>query len=98
MNTPSKKWKSMRRAILERAQRNAIEPLETLFTIHVAVCTYYVLGFLRFQFLDHSAAFTLAETIQLLTVAVAGVLVPILTGSVLTLHFASRKLQKLADE
>jgi len=98
MNKPSKKWKCMRRAVLGRAQRTAIEPLETLFTIHVAVCVYYVVGCLYFQFFDHSGSFTLIETIQLLTVAFAGVLVPILTGSVMTLHFASRKLQKLVNE
>ena len=88
----------MRRAVLERVQRSAIEPLETLFTVHVAVCVYYIIGHFRFQFFDHSDVFTVIEAVQLLSVAAAGVLVPILTGAVLTLHFASRRLQKLTDE
>jgi len=29
---------------------------------------------------------------------VAGALVPVLTGSVLTLHFASKKLERLTEE
>jgi hypothetical protein len=98
MNKPTRKWKCIRSAVLERARRTAIEPLETLFTVHAAVCIYYFVGALRFQLFDHSAAFTLIESIQLLTVAVAGVLVPILTGSVLTLHIASRRLQSLERE
>jgi hypothetical protein len=53
---------------------------------------------LHFRFFGHSPTFTLIETIQLLTVAVAGIMVPILTGSVLTLHFASRRLQRLTNE
>lgn len=98
MKKASGNWKCLRQAVLDRAQRKAIEPLEPLYAIHVAVCTYYLVGFLRFKFFDHSAAFTFIETIQLLSVAVAGVLVLILTGSVFTLHFASRKLQKLAND
>lgn len=98
MKRPTKKWKCIRSAVLARAQRTAIEPFEPLFTIYAAVCIYYVVGALRFQFFDHAAAFTLIETVQLLTVAVAGVLVPILTGSVITLHITGRRLQKLADE
>lgn len=98
MEKPSKKWGCMRRAVLERVQRTAIEPLETLFTIHLAVCVYYFVGFLRFKFVDHSEPFTMIETIQLLSVAAAGVLVPILTGSVLILHFASRRIERLAGE
>ncbi len=98
MQPPSDNWKRIRRAALERAQRTAIEPLEALFTAHVAVCVYYLVGSLHFQFLDYSQAFSWIEAVQLLTVAVAGVLVPILTGAVLTLHFASQRLQQLTDE
>lgn len=98
MNKPTKKWKCVRNAVLDRAHRTAIQPLETLFTIHAAVCIYYFVGALRFQLFDDSAAFTLIESIQLITVAIAGVLVPILTGSVLTLHIASRRLQSLERE
>lgn len=88
----------MRQAVLDRARRSAIEPLGTLFTIHVAVCVYYIVGCLYFQLFDHSAAFSAIEALQLLSVAAAGLLVPILTGSVLTLHIASRRLERLANE
>ena len=98
MEKPSKEWKCMRLAMLERARRTAIEPLETLFAVHAFVCGYYVVGCLYFQLVDHSATFTLIEAIQLLTVAFAGLLVPILTGSVLTLHFASKKLRRLENQ
>lgn len=98
MNKPSRNWQSTRRAVLERIQRNAIEPLEPLFKIYAVVCIFYLVGFLRFQFFVDITAFSWIDTVQLLTVAVAGVLVPILTGSVLTLHFASRRLDRLASE
>lgn len=98
MNKSSRKWNNTRLAVLTRVQRNAIEPLEPLFKIHIVVCIYYVVGCLHFRFFGHSPTFTLIETIQLLTVAVAGIMVPILTGSVLTLHFASRRLQRLTNE
>jgi hypothetical protein len=98
MNKPSRKWNNTRRAVLERVQRNAIEPLEPLFTIYAAVCIFYLVGFLRFQFFVDITAFSWIDTVQLLSVAIAGVLVPILTGSVLTLHFASRRLDRLASE
>ena len=98
MNGPSKSWRNARRAALERAERAVIDPLEPLFTIYASVCVFYLVGFLRFQFFDHTAGYTWIETIQILTVAAAGILVPILTGSVLTVHFASRRLRKIAAE
>lgn len=98
MEKPSKEWKCMRLAVLERTRRTAIEPLEALFSVHAVVCVYYVVGCLYFQLVDHSATFTMIEAIQLLTVAFAGLLVPILTGSVLTLHFASQKLLRLENQ
>ena len=98
MEKPSNQWIRMRRAVLERARRTAIEPLESLFTIHVAVCVYYVVGSLYFQILDRPETFSFIGSIQLLTVAFAGVLVPVLTGSVFTLHLASERLQKLEAE
>ena len=83
---------------LERAQRTAIEPLVPLYTIYAGVCICYLVGFLRFQFFDHSADFSWVSAVQVLIVAVAGALVPVLTGSVLTLHFSHRRLEKLASE
>lgn len=98
MKGPSKKWKSIRRAVLERAQRSAIRPLETLFTIHAAVCVYYVVGCLCLKYFDYTANFTLIEAAQVLTVAISGFLVPVLTGSVVTLHLTSRRLKEMAND
>lgn len=98
MENPSRNWNSIRQAVLERARRSAIDPLESLFRIHAAVCIYYVFGCMYFQLFDRPETFSLIESLQLLTVALAGILVPVLTGSVFTLHFASERLQKLANE
>lgn len=97
MQEPSENWKRLRRASLERARRIAVEPLETLFTIHLAVCLYYIVGCFCLQFLDQSPTFSALEAVQLLSVAAAGILVPVLTGSVLTLHFADRRLKRLTN-
>jgi hypothetical protein len=98
MNGPSKNLKNMKRAALERAQRTAVEPFEALYTIYVAVCVYYFVGFLRFKYFDHTTTFTLIESVQIVTVALSGLLILPLTGSVLTLHFASQRLKKLVNE
>lgn len=83
---------------MERARRTAIEPLIPLYKVYFVSCLCYLAGLVRFQFFDPSAGFTWIIATQLLIVAVAGAAVPILTGSVLTLHFANRKLQRLAAE
>ena len=98
MQPPSDNWKRIRRAALERAQRTAVEPLETMFKIHLVICVYYVVGFTYFQLFDNSDAFSVIDALQLISVAVAGALVPILTGAVLTLHVADLRLQKLINE
>jgi hypothetical protein len=98
MQEPSKNWKRSRHAALERARRYSVEPLEPLFPIYIALCVYYLIGFLRFSFFDHPDTFSALEAFQLVTLAAAGGLVLILTGSVLTLSFTSRKLQELADK
>lgn len=98
MEKSSKNWQDLRRATLERARRKAVEPLVPLYTIYAGVCACYLVGFLRFQFFDHGAAFSWITAAQVLVVAVAGALVPVLTGSVLTLHFTHRKLDALATE
>lgn len=98
LEKPSKKWQNLRRATLERVRRTAIEPITPLYTIHAGVCVCYLTGFLRFQFFDHGTDLSWITAAQLLIAAFAGALVPFLTGSVLTLHFAHRKLDKLSSE
>lgn len=98
MERPSKSWQNGRKAALERAKRKIIDPLEPLFAIYAAVCMFFVVGSLRFRFFEFSADFTWIEAIQVILVAFAGIMVPILTGSVLIVQLASRRLQKLAGE
>lgn len=98
MERPSEKWQGLRRATAERAQRTAIEPLTPLYSAYFGVSVCYLVGFVCLQFYDFSGDFTLISAILLLIIAIAGTLVPVLTGSVLTLHFANRKLQRLATE
>jgi hypothetical protein len=98
MNKPSKNWLCARRAALDRAQRTAIEPLQSLQTIYVSVCICYLVGFFRFQFFETGGDFTFITALLLVIVALCGLLIPVLTGSVLTLHFTSLRLKKLASE
>jgi len=98
MNGPSKKWLRVRRATLDRAERMIVNPLEPLFTIYALVCAFYVVGSFQIRFFEHAPGFTWIEAIHILAVATAGILVPVLTGSILTLHFTSRRLERLMDE
>jgi len=98
MKRPSKKWRNVRLATLDRVRRSAMDPLEPLYTIYASVCLLYLAGFIRFQFFDYPDIFNLATALQLLILAVSGLLIPVLTGSVLTLCFAHRRLQRLTDE
>jgi len=98
MKKPSENWKRIRRAALERAQRTAIDPLSPLYDLYLGVCAVYLAGFLHFNFFDYSTEFTWFKACIIICVAVAGALVPLLTGSVLTLHFASKKLERLGSE
>jgi len=98
MQPPSDNWKRIRRAALERAQRTAIDPLSPLYNLYVGVCAVYLAGFLHFNFFERGIDFNWFTAFLIICVAVAGALVPMLTGSVLTLHFASKRLERLIAE
>ncbi len=98
MQKPSDNWKRIRRAALERAQRTTIDPLSPLYTIHLGVCAVYLAGFLHFSYISNGADFSLFSAVLLIVVAISGSLVPLITGSVITLHFTSLRLQKLINE
>jgi hypothetical protein len=98
MQKPSENWKRIRRAALERAQRTSVDPLSPLYDLHLGVCAVYLAGFFHFNFFDYSAEFSWFKACLIICVAAAGALVPLLTGSVLTLHFASKKLERLIAE
>ena len=98
MQPPSDNWKRIRRAALERVQRTAIDPLSPLYDLYVGVCALYLAGFLHFNIFERGTDFSWFTACIVICVAVAGALVPVLTGSILTLHFASKKLERLIAE
>ena len=98
MQSPSDNWKRIRRAALERAQRNVIDPLSPLYDLYLGVCAVYLAGFLHFKFFANGTDFSLFTACLVICVGVAGALVPVLTGSILTLHFASKRLERLIAE
>jgi hypothetical protein len=98
MKKPSKNWKKVRMAALDRARRSAIEPLNVLYPAYAVICACYLGGFFWFQFFETNGDFSFLSASLLLILASCGVLVPILTGSVFTLLFASQRLNKLVEE
>ena len=98
MQKPSENWKRIRRAALERGKRTAIDSLSPLYDVYLGVSALYLAGFLHFSFFANGADFSWLTACLIVCVAVAGTLVPVLTGSVVTLHFASKKLERLIAE
>mgnify|MGYP000203404863 CR=1 FL=1 len=98
MQKPSENWKRTRQAAQERAKRTAIDPLSPLYNVYSGVCALYLAGFLHFKFFNYGTDFSWFAACLIICVAVAGALVPVLTGSILTLHFASKKLERLIAE
>lgn len=98
MQKPSVNWKCIRRAVLARAQRTTIAPLSPLYDIYLGVSALYLVGFLHFNFADYSTGIDWLSACMVISVAVAGTLVPVLTGAVLILHLTSKKLDRLIAE
>ena len=98
MRKPSDQWKKLRRAALERARRNMIEPLEVIHLALLGASALYLAGFLRLHLFGQTGEFSLASGVFVLLVAAAGLLVPVLTGSAVTLHLADRRLGQLLRE
>ncbi len=95
MQKPTDQWKKLRRAALEPARRNMIEPLEVVHLALLGASTLYLAGFLRLHLFGQTGEFSLAYGVFVLLIAAAGLLVPVLTGSALTLHLTNRRLRKL---
>lgn len=98
MQQPSENWKRLHSAVLSRTHRAAIEPFSPLYTIYMSVCALYLAGFVHFNFFAHDADLNLLTAALLIAAAIAGVLMPFLTGSVIILHFASQRLERLINE
>jgi hypothetical protein len=98
MQKPSDQWKKLRRAALDRARRNIVEPLEPIHTTLLVASAIYLIGYLRLTFAVQPPEFTWFSGAFIFAVALSGLLVPFLTGSVITLQFAERRFTKLIEE
>lgn len=98
MQEPSDQWAKLRRAVLERAKRNMSEPLAVIYPVLLVASALYLAGFLRLSFIGAPSEFTWLTGSFILLVGFCGVLLPFLTGSVLTLRFAERRIENLLLE
>lgn len=98
MQKPSDQWKRIRQAALERGRKTAIDPLSPLYDVYLGASAVYLAGFIHFNFFAAGPNFGWFAACLAIFAATAGALVPVLTGSVLTLHFARKKLERLIAE
>jgi hypothetical protein len=98
MRKPNDNWKKLRRAALERARRNISEPFEPAYLALLGASALYLVGFLRLTFASQQSEYTWIAGCFVLAVAIAGLLVPFLTGSVLALYLADKRLGRLLSE
>ena len=99
MNEPSKQWQQIRRATLDRARRQVIDPMQPLITLFVATVLLYSAGFVRLNMLAETGQnYTWLDALQILGTAVSGLLLLILSGAVMTLGFVSTRLGVVARE
>jgi len=98
MQRPSEIWNKLRKASLERARRNLIEPLEPVYLALLGASALYLAGFLNLTFAGQPSEYTLFSGACISIVALAGVLVPFLTGSALTLRLTDQRWRNLFDD
>lgn len=99
MKKPSKKWWRLKQATLERAQRTAIDPLQPLYTLFAILTAVYLGGVSRFTFFSvRDGDYTWFDTVQVVSTALSGLLLPVLAGSVVVLCFISTKVEQLVRE
>lgn len=87
----------LRRAMIERATRRAIEPLNILNDLAVVTFIVSATGFVRFQYFDPLDGFTLLSAIQLIITTIAMAFVPFFFGAILTLELARRRLESMTE-
>ena len=98
MQQPSNRWKRLRDAALDRAQRNAFEPFSLLYPTYLVACAIYLSGFLYLSFVSQGGELSFARAAVILLVAIAGATIPLLTGSVVTLHLVSQRMRRLMGD
>lgn len=99
MSKSSKNWRLVRRATLERAQRAAIDPLQPLYTTFAIISAIYLGGLGRFTFFSVDASdYSWFDAIQVVSMGLTGLLLPVLAGAVLILSYVSKKIEQLQNE
>ena len=90
-------WTRLRLAVLDRVYGAAIVPINSLYHAHIAVCLFYLAGLVVLFNGVGRGPIGILEAGLIVSVAVAAVLVPMLTGATITLQFVERKLRKLSS-
>ncbi len=94
MNRSSKRWNMLRHSVLERTRREVIEPLDPLYPILLGTSVFYLIGLGRLSLAQQTAEYSVLATTLIFAIASAGFALPFLTGAVLTLCAADRKLER----
>ena len=95
MNKASKRWNMLRYSVLERTRREVIEPLGRLYSIFLGTSVFYLIGLGRLSLAQPTSDYSVLAAIMIFSIAAAGLALPFLTGAVLTLRAADRKLERL---
>jgi len=95
VNKASKRWNMLRHSVLERTRREVIEPFGPLYLIFLGTSVFYLIGLGRLLLAQKSAEYSILAAILIFAIAAAGLALPFLTGAVLTLRAADRKLERL---
>jgi len=95
VNKASKRWNMLRHSVLERTRREVIEPFGPLYLIFLGTSVFYLIGLGRLSLAQQTAEYSVLATIMIFAIAAAGLALPFLTGAVLTLRAADRKLERL---
>jgi len=90
-------WTRLRLAVLDRVYRTAIYPISGLYHAHIAVCLFYLAGFFVLFNRVVSGPIGILEAGLIISVTVAAVLVPMLTGATIALQFVERRLRGLSS-
>ncbi|WP_298259608.1 hypothetical protein [uncultured Litoreibacter sp.] len=95
MNKASKRWNMLRHSVLERTRREVIDPLGPLYLIFLGTSVFYLIGLGRLSLVQQPTEYSVLAAIIIFAIAAAGFALPFLTGAVLTLRAADRKLERL---
>lgn len=95
MNKASKRWNMLRHSVLERIRREMIEPFEPLYLTFLGTSVFYLIGLGQLSLAQQPTEYSVLAAISIIAIATAGLALPFLTGAVLTLRAADRKLERL---